>query len=111
MGQSASTPNNQKSSSPRNIALATRVVAAVGAVLTLAVVFYAGDKSSLGMIALGAGFALWAILPYGIGWSGATILQDQFAAGLILLLGLLGVTIFGLWVYYSVFINNPTPDA
>jgi hypothetical protein len=90
---------------------AIRTLAAIAATLSLCVMGYAGDFSSLGLIALATGFSIGVCVPYAIAWVTSAKLQEDQIASAILAIGLIIAAALGLYGYYITFINNPKPDA
>lgn len=91
--------------------IAIRTLAIFAAALSLGVMAYAGDFSSIGLIALAAGFSAWLCTPYAIAWHAAGKLESDLIACVILALALVPTAGSGLYAYYITFINNTKPDA
>ncbi len=94
-----------------NIALLTRVTAALGGMFSLAMVLYAGDQSSLFLIGLGLIFGAWAIAPFMLAYFRAPSFSHSTLLSVVLLVATVAAGGFSVFAYWTTFVDNPSPDA
>lgn len=90
---------------------AIRILALLAAAGSLAILLPASDYSTGSLFLATMGFAGFVTLPYLLVWFFAGRLKGHRIALVLLLAGLLGAAIFGLFIYVMAYPLNTRPDA
>lgn len=88
-----------------------RIICVVAALATLAILVKVSDLSQADLIAIFMVFAILVNVPYILGWIFAGKMNHHRAGLIILAIGIVAATAFGLTAYYDTFFSTREKDA